>query len=167
MATPIVQDLRVQPLKAKLYTSGLSASDGFWVKEGTPVYFSADETVRVSGSGDPIDAYTQIAMNTSQYPTLTDVARFRIPLISRYNYLIRATAGENLAVREQVGLAGANNRVMKLAALAATVGAGSATASTVDATTPTVALTGGKLPVQGAGVVFHGATTGNEVQILL
>lgn len=157
MATNIVQDLRVQPLKVKINTTGLVAANGFWITPGTPMKITGDDTMGIAGTGDAIDAYAQIAMNTEQYPTLADIARFRLPVISKYNYLISEVAGEQLTAGDKVGLMGASG-VMKLAALAIG-GAGGAPAGST--------FTGGNLPVESAGKVLTGGLATKTVQILV
>lgn len=158
---PFAQECRVETA-ANVYPGRL-------VKRGT----TDDDVVVCTAAGNPSGwaGYEQAA--PAFKPATIDtiyVVNDRIPVLSAKGCLVRATlATSQTIVIGDALVAGATGFVTAAAAIAATVGSGAATASAVDATRPTVAVTG-SAPV-GGRIVGYAAqsvtTTGATASILV
>jgi len=98
----IKQDLRVQPLSAKVKTSGVTAGDdGFYYRKGETVMITADGTVGLkTNSGESI-GILQTGLSTTSRPGGLD-ARDRVNVNTPYNFLMEVTAEGELTAGQNV-----------------------------------------------------------------
>lgn len=93
MVTPIIQDLRVQPLSAIPESGGVPDTEGFYYKAGETVKIIDDRTVGKMDltAGEVSIGILQTSLSTTQRPGGLD-ARDRIAVLTRYNFLARGVA---------------------------------------------------------------------------
>lgn len=208
--SPVVYDLTVAGLPAKVKTSGVSAdSDGFYYKAGKLVEISADETIKIAATEGAAIGVLEDSITTKTNPGGLD-SRTRVTVLPfGYRRVVRMTAEGALSAGDRVCQGTVSKQAVKaMSDLAATTtpdASGLSAATTVDtsglsgsipsdstpvtsdAAQPTVSidgtataettlsgsvtaattLAGGILPEKELGIVWKGATNGNEALILV
>lgn len=104
MVTSIEQDLRVQPLSGKV-KSGLSKdSDGFYIKRGVPVYISGDGEFAPCTDATKFCGVTESSVHEDQVDSTGPDSRSRVAVLTKYTYLLRATAGAECTYNQDLQL---------------------------------------------------------------
>ncbi|PKG32408.1 hypothetical protein [Methanoregula sp.] len=166
--SPVKEDLTVAPLRAKVHVAGVTAdSDGFYYKARQLVEITGDEEVGIATNANKAIGVLEDSITTKTNPNGLDT-RTRISVIPfGYRRVLRMTAEGQLTAGQRVTQGTTSKQAVKAAAaLAGLAASGSATASAVDATRPTVAISGGVPAEEIIGVVWKGAANGAEALIL-
>lgn len=145
MVTPIKQDLRVQPLRAAVTTSGITAdANGFYYTAGEPVKIVGDAKVGKMAKipGEVSIGLLNASFNKTQRMNGLD-SRDRLPIITKYNFEVEGTAEGNLV---------AGDYIVDGTTTAGTYKAYDSTTNTVD---------------QIKGIVWVGALTGKKFRFLM
>jgi len=184
VTSPVAYDLTVAPLPAKVKITAVTAdADGFYYKARQLVEISADETVAISTNAGKAIGQLEDSITTKTNPQGLD-ARTRVSVLPfGFRRILRMTAEGTLTAGDRVCQGTTDKQtVKKMSDVAVTVDASAlsgsiptgATSVTSDAAQPTVTITGavtasvagGVLPEKEIGVVWKGATNGNEALIL-
>jgi len=168
VGSPVREDLTVNPLRAKVHVAGVTAdSDGFYYKACQLVEITGDEEVGIATTANSAIGQLEDSITTKTNPKGLDT-RTRISVIPfGFRRVLEMTAEGQLTAGQRVTQGTTSKQTVKAAAaLAGLAATGSATASAVDATRPTVAITGGIPAEVLIGVVWKGAANGAKAKIL-
>ena len=167
-SSPVKEDLTVNSLRAKVHVAGVTAdSDGFYYKARQLVEISGDEEIAVATTQNSAIGQLEDSITTKTNPNGLDT-RTRISVLPfGFRRVLRVTAEGQLTAGQRVTQGTTSKQAVKAAAaLTGLAATGSATASAVDATRPTVAIAGGIPAEVILGIVWKGAANGAEALIL-
>lgn len=167
-SSPVKEDLTVAPLRAKVHVAGVTAdSDGFYYKARQLVEITGDEEIGLATTANSAIGQLEDSITTKTNPNGLDT-RTRISVIPfGFRRVLRMTAEGQLTAGQRVTQGTTSKQTVKAAAaLTGLAASGSATASAVDATRPTVAIAGGIPAEVILGIVWKGAANGAEALIL-
>ena len=167
-ASPVREDLTVAALRAKVHVAGVTAdSDGFYYKACQLVEITGDEEVGIATTANSAIGQLEDSITTRTNPNGLDT-RTRVSVIPfGFRRVLEMTAEGQLTAGQRVTQGTTSKQAVKAAAaLTGLAATGSATASTVDATRPTVAIAGGIPAEVILGIVWKGAANGAKARIL-
>ncbi len=167
-SSPIKDELTVALLRAHVHVAGVTAdSDGFYYKAGKFVEITGDEEVGLATTANSAIGQLDDSITTKTNPRGLDT-RTRVSVIPfGFRRILEMTAEGQLTAGQRVTQGTTSKQAVKAAAaLTGLAATGSATASAVDATRPTVAIAGGIPAEVILGVVWKGAANGAKAKIL-
>lgn len=168
VTSPVAWDLTVAPMSAKVKTAGVTAdSDGFYYKARQLVEIVADETVGIAATAQKAIGILEDSITTKTNPNGLD-ARTKVSVLPfGFRRILRMTAEGDLTFNTWVTQGSVSKQAVKAASsLAATVDAGETPVTSTAANGAVVSVAGGVPPERIIGIVWKGATSGNEVLVL-
>jgi len=192
VTSPVAWDLTVAPMSAKVKVSGVTAdSDGFYYAARQLVEIVADETVGIATNAQKAIGQLEDSITIKTNPNGLD-ARTRVSVIPfGFRRVLRMTAEGDLtygtwvtqgsvskqAVKAASTMAATATATVDASALAGSIAAGETPVTSTAAqpavtiagavtATVTPTLAGGVPPERIIGIIWKGATSGNEVLVL-
>ena len=162
--TPVVQDLRLQPLSALVDLTQAVDGDGFFFKQGDLMEMDADKKVKKLTASGTYIGQAKTSLHENQAPSGLD-AEMRIGLLTRFNQLTKMNCTGTVAAGGIVVASATAGKVKAATALASTVDSGATPVTSSAANGAIITTVGSTPPEIPAGVCWIGGTD-TEIQVL-
>ena len=162
--TPLVQDLRMQPLIALVDLTQAVDSDGFFFKQGDLLEMDANGKVKKLTASGTYLGQAKTSLHENQAPAGLD-AEMKIAILTRFNQLTKMNCTGAVAAGGIVVASATAGKVKAATTLAVTVADGNIAMEGDAADLATLIVAGSTPPEIPAGVCWIGGTD-EEIQVL-